>query len=232
LSVVVWGHAITVRGESRAYQERENILFVGYLASDPNNDALLYLLSEIMPKVWSKISGRLLIVGARPSEAVRALAANNPDQVTLAGFVDDLGPFYDQCRIFVAPHRYAAGIPLKVIEAMAHGIPCVISRLLAQQLDASDGLHVLVGDSTKELIEKCQALYEDPELWQRIQQGGLQFVRERNDPVLLTGMLRTYIENSRLERRHGESPDNSAVDRISTAELPVGRPGNNLRRKD
>jgi hypothetical protein len=37
------------------------------------------------------------------------------------------------------PHRFAAGIPLKVIEAMVHGIPCVVSHLLGKQLEITDG---------------------------------------------------------------------------------------------
>ena len=35
------------------------------------------------------------------------------------------------CKVFIAPTRFAAGIPHKVHEATANGIPCVTTELLA-----------------------------------------------------------------------------------------------------
>ena len=55
--------------------------------------------------------------------------------MNLLGHVGDLVPLYESHRIFVAATRFATGIPWKVHEAMAHGIPCIISKLLADQLE-------------------------------------------------------------------------------------------------
>jgi glycosyltransferase involved in cell wall biosynthesis len=60
------------------------------------------------------------------------------------GHVGNLVPLYENCKVFVASTRFATGIPWKVHEAMAHGIPCVISQLLADQLGVSHGVEAMV----------------------------------------------------------------------------------------
>ena len=51
----------------------------------------------------------------------------------------DLRPCYDRARVFIAPVRFAGGVPVKVIEAAAQGIPVVASAILQRQLGWQDG---------------------------------------------------------------------------------------------
>jgi len=55
-------------------------------------------------------------------------------RVTLRGPVTDLTPLYDSHRVFVAPTRFAAGVPYKVHEAASFGLPVVATDLLRRQL--------------------------------------------------------------------------------------------------
>jgi glycosyltransferase involved in cell wall biosynthesis len=61
----------------------------------------------------------------------------------------------------VVPTRFAAGIPLKLIEAMSYGIPTVVSRLIAGQLELSDGVEVLVADDSLDFAKKLVELYQN-----------------------------------------------------------------------
>jgi glycosyltransferase involved in cell wall biosynthesis len=94
----------------------------------------------------------------------------------------------------VAPHRFAAGVPLKVIEAMAHGLPCVVSELLADQLGVTAGVHALVASETDEFVVEMMRLYTDEELWLTIQRRGLRFIQERYDPERMRGQLQELVE--------------------------------------
>ena len=58
--------------------------------------------------------------------------------VTCLGPVPDLTDEYARARVFIAPTRFAAGIPFKVHEALSYGLPVVGSRLISEQL-AHDG---------------------------------------------------------------------------------------------
>ena len=71
--------------------------------------------------------------------------------------------FYDACRIFIAPTRFAAGIPYKVHEAAANGLPSVVTPLLAGQLTWSHDSELLVAESAEQFAEQCLRLYRSPE---------------------------------------------------------------------
>jgi len=204
----VWGHAIVARTPAVGFTARHGLLFVGPLAMAPNHDAVLRLIGEIFPQVRDAIDCRLTIVGADAPDTVRE-AADLTGEVALAGFVEDLAPVYDACRVFVAPHQFAAGIPLKVVEAMANGVPCVVSPLLAEQLGITDGVEALIATDVADFAARIVRLHGDAALWRRVQANAFRFVCEHYDPVAMREALRARIDallarrGSTEERRDG-----------------------------
>ena len=93
--------------------------------------------------------------------------------MSVLGGVADLRPLYDEARVFVAPTRFASGIPLKVIHAAAHGLPVVATSLLAKQLAWQDGRELLQADSADDFAVACATLHEDPVLWDRVRTNAL-----------------------------------------------------------
>lgn len=191
--VHVWGHPVTPRPTPLAFADRRDLLFVGgfQLSPSPNEDAVGHFVREVLPAVRTEIDCTLRIVGFRAPEALAAWAS---DAVRLAGGVDDLTPWYDACRVFVVPHRYSAGIPLKLCEAMARGIPAVVSSLTAEQLGVEGGREVLVGRTPQEFAGRIVELYRDQALWERLRENGLAFVRRHNDPDTLRSKLDAIVK--------------------------------------
>jgi glycosyltransferase involved in cell wall biosynthesis len=108
---------------------------------------------------------------------------NNTFQgVNLLGHVPNLNALYETKKAFVAATRFATGIPWKVHEAMANGIPCLISTLLAQQLAVTDGKEVLVASNPQEFIEKSKRLHDDKELWIKLKMNGFDLIRRDCNP--------------------------------------------------
>jgi glycosyltransferase involved in cell wall biosynthesis len=97
-------------------------------------------------------------------------------RIVFKGRQASIESFYDACRIFIAPTRFAAGIPHKVHEAAANGLPSVVTPLLAGQLTWSHDSELLVAESAEQFAEQCLRLYRSPELWARLQAGGLSAV--------------------------------------------------------
>lgn len=216
MPVSVWGHVASVRPSEAQLESRSDLLFVGYLGSAPNEDATTHLLKDILPRIRAQLDCRLYVVGADPSQDIRELASSFSDAVVLAGFVEDLTPFYERCRVFVAPHRFSAGLPLKVVEAMAHGIPCVISGLLADQLELTDGVEVLVGRDDREFAERVVRLYRDNELWERVRQSAISLVESRYDRMKQKERLGRCIDEA-VARRPGDAHDRQT--RVAFASL-------------
>jgi GT2 family glycosyltransferase/glycosyltransferase involved in cell wall biosynthesis len=196
LPVVVWGHPVAAREVRANFGERQDLLFVGNLGTPPNAGAVLHLLREIVPELRTRLGCRLLLVGPDATAEVVEAASALPGAVVLAGYVEDVAPVYDSCRVFVAPHLFAAGIPLKVIEAMSNGVPCVISRLLADQLEVGDEDVALVAEGAKDFTEKVTRLYHDQELWQRVQQAARRWVETCFDPAAMRATLGQCIEEA------------------------------------
>jgi glycosyltransferase involved in cell wall biosynthesis len=89
------------------------------------------------------------------------------------GTVADLGPLYDRARVFIAPTRFAAGIPYKVHHAAAHGLPTVVTGLLAEQLGWRDGHELLAAGDARGFASACARVYRDEALWRTLRAGAL-----------------------------------------------------------
>ena len=200
-NVTVWGHPVEVKEPQTPFNERKDILFVGgFLGLDsPNEDAIVYFAKEVFPKLEGELSCRLFIVGMNPPKSVRKLSSSS---VIVTGYVEDLREYYEKCRIFVVPHRYSAGIPLKLLEAMGYGIPSVVSELTATQLNLTDGREVSVAKNTTEFVEKIMRLYKDEELWNQLQQNALDYVRQECNPETLKTSLKQIIDTACMEINH------------------------------
>jgi GT2 family glycosyltransferase len=177
-AVQVVGHCIEACPTPRPFSERRGFLFVGAIHEEgsPNGDSMIWFLDEVLPRIQAVLGPDIpvTIAGVNKSERVRQLAG---PAVRITGHVPDLTELYDTARVFIAPTRYAAGIPHKVHEAAAHGLPVVATPLLAKQLGWTDGEAFLVAGDAESFAAKCIQLYKDPDLWTKLRNAELARVQ-------------------------------------------------------
>ena len=173
--VQVLGHALEPAPTNRPFAERKDLLFVGALDDEwsPNTDSMCWFVHEVMPKLDDLIGKdyRLIVAGRCHAERVQALAG---PRVSLLGQVKDLRDLFAATRLFVAPTRYAAGVPHKVHESVANGLPVVATSLLVNQLGWTDGKDILAADDPHTFARQCARLYTDGALWQRLREASLR----------------------------------------------------------
>lgn len=177
-AVDVVGHALSIQPTETNFAQRHNILFVGNLDYDysPNVDSIVWFVEQVLATLVKELPDlKLILVGSNKSTQLQAI--QHPS-VHFVGQVNDVTPFYAQCRIFIAPTRFAAGIPYKVHEATAHGIPVVCSELIQWQLGWNDG-EVLAADiyNPAAFAQQCLRLYRDEICWKQVRQRALQRVQ-------------------------------------------------------
>jgi GT2 family glycosyltransferase len=195
LEAAVLGHALDLSPTPRGFRERRGLMFVGPLDDpiSPNADAMRWFLAQ----VWPRLSGtglELTLAGADPDRsAVRA-------GVRRLGVVPDLAPIYDAARLFVAPTRYAAGIPLKLLEAAAHGVPIVCTSLLAEALGWRAGHELRVADDAQGFELACRELHEDEALWRCQREAALQRVAAACDVAAFRRTLQRVLESAARAR--------------------------------
>jgi O-antigen biosynthesis protein len=160
--------------------DRNGILFIGPVldTTSPNEDAILYFIKEILPLIRLKIDACFTIVGQILSKNILCCQS---DLVKIVGAIDNLSPYYTQSKIFVAPTRYGAGIPIKVLNAAAHGLPAVVTPLLCDQLGWKNEKEVLTGDTAEAFAHACIRLCTDPKLWLYLQKSAYERVTKECD---------------------------------------------------
>jgi GT2 family glycosyltransferase len=135
--VVPWSYAL--RPGPTAHAQRRGVMFVGGYRHRPNVDAAKWLVQEVMPLVWAELPGLpCTLAGSHMPADVQQL--QGPD-VQAVGQVADLSPLYHQHLLAVAPLRWGAGLKGKVLEAFAHGTPCVMTPTASEGVALSGYLH-------------------------------------------------------------------------------------------
>jgi GT2 family glycosyltransferase len=183
----VLGHFIEPRPTTTLFRDRADLLFVGSLASgSPNEDAVIHFVQEILPLIRRELPCTFFVVGSNQSAAIAALESTD---VRIVGTVDDLDPWYARVRAFVIPTRYAAGIPLKLYEASAFGVPSVVTPLVATQVGWRDRSELLVGASPEDFARGVIELYSDQALWERVRTRAVAAVERDCSRVAFSAAL-------------------------------------------
>ncbi|MCP4659876.1 MAG: glycosyltransferase family 4 protein [bacterium] len=191
LSII--SHAARGRPGTRPFDERCGILFVGRLveAWNPNVDGLRWYLDEVHPRLLRLLGEEVPMTVAGVVGA--GVDLPRPAGVRFLGRVADLEPLYDQHRIFVAPSRFAAGIPLKITEAASHGLPVAATSLLAGQLGWHDGVELVAGgdNDPERLADRVAELYTHSALWHNLRENAWRRIRgEHSREALKKALIR------------------------------------------
>ncbi len=152
-------------------------LFAGSLNYSANLDAVDYLLKRILPHVRHP-DPVLTIVGGEPPARLRDDANRSSIRVELAGLVDDTAPVFEGSRFMAVPLRFGAGTPLKILEALARGVPVLSTSIGCQGFELTPGRDVLIADDPRQFAASIDRLLEDDELCQALALHGRE-VAER-----------------------------------------------------
>lgn len=107
--------------------EEPRVVFCGVMNYQPNVDAVVWFAREIWPAIRVEQPGaQFSIVGSSPSSSVRRLHSD-ANRIEVTGTVDDVRPYLERSAVAVAPLITARGVQNKVLEALAMGVPAVVS---------------------------------------------------------------------------------------------------------
>jgi glycosyltransferase involved in cell wall biosynthesis len=196
--VSVIGHMIDPSPGARAFQERSGLLFVGAIhkTDSPNFDSLIWFVDEVLPLIEAELKWetRLTIAGYLAPGVDLSRFADHP-RITPRGQVADLDPLYNAHRVFVAPTRYAAGAPYKVLEAASRGLPVVATEVLREELDWRLGqeMFAAAADDPAAFAAAVVTLYRDEVLWLSVREGALLRLRQENARESYANALGTVL---------------------------------------
>ncbi len=162
-------------------RQPHQLLFLGSLEWRPNLDAVDQFLTYVLPRVRQACPAvECRIVGRNPPAALRK-RVETMHGVELHADVADVRPFLAQSALMVVPLRIGGGSRLKILEALATGLPVVSTRVGAEGLCLRDGEHLTVCDGVADMAGSILDSLCDPETAQARADAGRRLVTERYD---------------------------------------------------
>lgn len=174
------------------FSARRDLLFIGGFRHLPNVDAVGWLVREIFPKIRQRLPGTsLYVIGSHPTWEVRSLRAEG---VRILGYVEDVEPYFRQCRLSVVPLRYGAGVKGKINLSMSYGLPVVSTTVGCEGMFLRHEVDVLVADDAGALADAVCRLYQDEPLWERLSLAGRENVKRHFSFEAAEAALRGILE--------------------------------------
>ena len=186
--------------------DSRTLLFAGFYAYGPNREAIDFLVTSVMPALrHSHPSATLALTGGG--------APYREPWIRNAGSIpyDDFAGFVGACGVAVAPIFSGSGTRLKILEAMAAGIPVVATPKAAEGLGLRHREHFLLANNQKEFVDAIAALFENPGLAAHLR----RFARQKVDAEFSWDGIARKFEDDILMA--GGTPDRGACPQATGA---------------
>ncbi|MHB9034854.1 MAG: glycosyltransferase, partial [Anaerolineae bacterium] len=136
------------------------LVFTGKMDYRPNIDAAIWFTDTVLPLIRAAIPNvYVYFVGKNPSSAVYALGKQ--PGVTVTGYVPEIQPYLAAADCYIAPLRVGGGTRLKLLEAMACGLPIVSTNQGAEGLDVVSSTHLLLARSADAFAQAVVRVLSD-----------------------------------------------------------------------
>jgi GT2 family glycosyltransferase/glycosyltransferase involved in cell wall biosynthesis len=210
------------QSSGKAFAGREGLLFVGGFRHPPNTDAIQWYASEILPLVRVRLPGvKTYVVGGDVPATIEALAS---DDLVITGYVPDITPYLDGCRLSISPLRYGAGVKGKINLAMSFGLPVVATTASIEAMYLMPESDVVIGDTPESFAEAIVRAYKDEALWTKLSAGGLENIRAHFSRNIAKGALARLLALSEARRSpHRAARATIGTDHGSGQTIPNGR---------
>lgn len=176
--------AATCRGGANA-----EMLYFGGVTRAANRQGLERFLEEIYPAVRAAVPGaKLTIRSEAPPRALARLAANDPS-VTFRPTEADISGDLARATAAVVPLWVGSGIKIKILTALAHGLPVVTTPVGAEGIPAEDGSEIVVAETPEAFAAALTRLLTDGDEWRRLAEGGRRFAERELDPAVRNAQI-------------------------------------------
>lgn len=117
-----------------APQPSSRVVFCGVMNYGPNEQGMQWFVRHVWPLVRAeRKDATLAIVGSDPTAALRVTCATD-SSIEITGRVADVREWLWQSAVAIAPLQVARGVQNKALEAIAAGLPIVITGAVAAGL--------------------------------------------------------------------------------------------------
>jgi len=207
VSIKVVPITVDVKSSETIWESRNpqpgRLLTVGTMFWPPNSEGVIWWLRngyESLRTICPDLTYD--IVGARPPRILQALAKRCKG-VNLHGYIADVVPFWTSATALVVPILSGGGVRVKILEAMAMGLPVISTTIGCEGLAVRNGEHLLVADTPEAFVNACVMLLQDKELAYRLALNARRLILEQYDSHVALRALDDAYEEAVAYRTFG-----------------------------
>jgi polysaccharide biosynthesis protein PslH len=140
------------------------LIFAGRLDQYSNRDGILHFAEHVWPLIRARHPDAVLqVIGSNPPSRLLQLAATDP-AVEVPGFVDDVRPYFSRSTVAICPNRDGGGIRIKILDALAQGMPVVSTSIGVEGIEVTPERDILLADTPAEFALQVSRVFDDEEL--------------------------------------------------------------------
>lgn len=177
--------------ENKVNYQKNDFFFIGAMNWVPNSEAVNILLKEINPKLQEKKPDIQLHIAG--SYMTNELANTKIHGVKIHGRVPNVIEFMRHHGIMLVPMLSGSGVRIKILEALALGIPVISTEIGFLGIDVKHDVHVLKAENWNDFIDLALKLHSDEVLRRKLGLNAQKFIAEEYNFKRINEKLETFI---------------------------------------
>lgn len=154
---------------------RHEVLFIGTLSWYANEEGIIWYIKNVLNYLDSYPTHQ--IIGSGASENLTSMVSKIPE-ISALGYVDNLEPFYQSAKCLIAPLKSGSGIKIKIIDALARGLPIVTTPIGIEGFPPGYQESIFVTNTPKEFAKAIESITNDDQLWANASKNALNYFNE------------------------------------------------------
>lgn len=176
------------------------VLYVGNFTWLQNEEAVEALVRRVWPKIKKEIpTARLWVVGKNVTPRIRSFESKD---IEITEGMPDIRDAYSQATVLVTPIKGPGGTRLKILEAMASGLPVVTTSVGAEGLGVTHGKEAFISDDFEKLSDLAVGVIKDSKIATELGESGRMFVQRKYSWEKNARLLEKIYEDLRKDERN------------------------------
>jgi glycosyltransferase involved in cell wall biosynthesis len=164
------------------------LLMVALFTYQPNLDGARWLAHEVLPGLRRLVPDVTIRLVGRNDERLRAIAA--VPGVEIVGEVDRIDSELRDSRGVVVPILSGGGTRVKVLEALAYGVPIVSTTIGCEGIGITTDHHAMVRNDPLEFAVACAQILSSNELCESLRTNGRTLYQDRYRTEIVAAQIR------------------------------------------
>lgn len=178
-------------GDKGFNRDAFKMLWLGGFDWPPNARGARWFIEDVWPLLGDQLTqGEVHLVGGSPPTDL----GSSDRRLTFHGYQDDVDEWRDQADVLIAPLLSGSGVRVKIVEALAAGLPVVSTSKGCEGLSVTDGHDIIVADAPAAFADALIELAEDPELRSRLGASGRAYVARHHSPAMVAATKGEALE--------------------------------------